>query len=184
MRKEGRKRQTTSSMISVAQCVVLTPLCKIHLLFVAYHLKSFSVLLSARPFTSTVTSSRVSTIHQHHCDVDNFFSLYSLFFFFFSFFFFFFSFFFFFFFIFSFFFFSLFFLFFIFPFFSMFFMSFIFFIFSFFFFHFCFFSKGRTEGKKQRKIERTRPTKTVLLPIPHAQDLFVNRVNASLRLFF
>ena len=35
-----------------------------------HHLKSFSVPVSARPHTPAVTSSRVSTIHQHHYDVD------------------------------------------------------------------------------------------------------------------
>ena len=35
-----------------------------------HHLKSFSVPLSTRPLTPAVTSSRVSTIHQHHNDVD------------------------------------------------------------------------------------------------------------------
>ena len=44
-----------------------------------HHLKSFSVLLSTRALTPAVTSSRVSTIHQHHYDVDNFCFFYSVF---------------------------------------------------------------------------------------------------------
>ena len=35
-----------------------------------HYLKSVSVPLSTRPLTPAVTSSRVSTIHQHHYDVD------------------------------------------------------------------------------------------------------------------
>ena len=60
-------------------CAVCSSHSVVHLLFptawvtsmlTSHHLKSFSVPLSTCPFTPAVTSSRVSTIHQHHNDVD------------------------------------------------------------------------------------------------------------------
>ena len=64
-------------MASVAQCLVITSLYTslflaawVTSMLTPHHLKSFSVHLSTRPLTPAVTFSRVSTIHQHHYDVD------------------------------------------------------------------------------------------------------------------